>query len=487
MDYMQKISQIKKILVVNIIIILIFGVIANPVMGEVQDTSNIKVSCKYPGKVIEAGETVIFDLVIKNTATTNYPKKLRVDTFKGEEDWEFRFLTEGGEIDRIAYSGGETDTIQLEVKTTGDTPKDTYPFRFSVDSGKLWLYITIKESHAGENGILKLEVVNEQGDKIKGATVSAFQGKSTSADIVVYSMADGKIRTDLDQGEYRILIEKNGYLSREIDDINIQSGYTEDIDTVMLERKNFGLDVDVKTPVTTSLIGQKPLYEMVLMNVGKSDDLFRLSSKNMPEGWYGRYKETIDSKSELSEIFIKTGEEKTVYFEIIPPYSVIKGDYSFDSVINSTDGMEYITELKAIIKGSSDLQVFSEKYLYEITKGKTAEVPVNILNNGNGVALTNIIVEVSTPEGWKITTSPETIPSIEPGERKTVYLTVVPPSDIAASEYKITTNVISDQEEVSDSLRIVVNESSMIGVFGIILMITAAGSVFYMYRKYERR
>lgn len=484
---MQNNKRIKKIIIVNTLIILFFCVLISPVMGATTDASNVKVSCKYPGKVIEAGETVVFDLVIENSASTSYPKILRVDTFKGEEDWKIRFLSGDTEIDRIAFPEGETDTIQLEVKTTGDTPEDTYQLRFCVDDGRQWLYITIKETHAGEDGVLKLEIVNEQGDSIKGAVASVFYEKNTEPCTIVSSTTDGKIRTELDQGEYRLLIEKNGYLSREIKDINVQSGYTENIDTVMLERKNFGLDIDVKTPVTTSLIGQKPLYEIKLMNVGKSDDLFTLSSGNMPEGWYGQYKEDAESKNELSEIFIKTGEEKDLLFEVIPPYSVEKGDYSFDSVISSSDGSEYIQELKSTIKGSSDLQIFSEKYLYEITKGESAKVPVKIFNNGNGVALTNIIVETSAPEGWKITTSPETIPIIEPGEKKTVYLNVIPPSNIAASEYKITTTVISDQDEISDDLRIIINESSMIGVFGITLMIIAGGSVYYMYRKYERR
>ncbi|WOF16282.1 alpha-galactosidase [Methanoplanus sp. FWC-SCC4] len=484
---MKQNNRIKRFFVFNILILLVLGIVANPVTGGGSESSNIKISCKYPGMIIEAGETVKFDLVIENSGGNNYPKKLRVDTFKGEDDWEFRFLTDDREIDRIAFLQGESETIQLEVKTAGDTPVDTYQFRVCVDDGSLWLYLVIEKTHAGEDGVLKMEVVNEQGENIKGAMVSAFRDKSTTAYTKVFSTADGQVRTELDQGEYILLIEKNGYLCREIDNVNIQSGYTADIGTVMLERKNFGLDIDVKSPVVTSLIGQKPLYEMKLMNVGKSDDVFVFSSKNMSEGWYGRYKEILDSKSELSEVFIKAGDEKTVFLEIIPPYSITKGDYIFESVIRSSDDLEYVTELKATIKGSSDLQVFSEKYLYEITKGDSVEIPVKVLNNGNGVALTNIKLEVSAPEGWKVTTLPETIPVIAPGERKTVSLRVVPPSNIAASEYKITAKVISDQEEVSDSLRIVVNESSIIGILGIMLMFVVAGGVYYMYRKYERR
>ncbi|MDD3977267.1 MAG: NEW3 domain-containing protein [Methanomicrobium sp.] len=473
-----------------LLILMLFLTTVQPVAADESESTyqgNFQITCKFPGKVIEAGETIKYDLTISNIAGTDYAKKIRVDTFKGEEDWEFKFLSGDVEIDRIALSKGQSETIQLEVKTAGDTPVDTYQFRVSIDDAKIWLYVIIDKTHAGEDGVLKLEVVNEQGEKIKGAKVSAFLKRSSSPETSVYSTADGQVRTELDQGTYRLVIEKDGYLTREKDDVRIQSGYTEDVGTLMLERKNYGLDIDVKAPVVTAPIGDKPLFEIKLSNVGKSDDSFMLSYEDMPDGWYGRYKETSDSKSELSEVFIRAGEDKTVFFEVIPPYSVTKGDYEFSSSIKSSDGSVYETGLKSTIKGSSDLQVFSDKYLYEVTKGDTIEIPVKILNNGNGIALTNIKVEVSTPDGWKVTTSPETIPGISPGEREVVTLKVVPPSNIAASEYKITVKVLSDQEEVSDSIRVVVKESSLIGVLGIIMIIIVAGGVFYMYRKHERR
>ncbi|MBP2133953.1 putative membrane protein [Methanomicrobium sp. W14] len=484
----------KKFIICGILaaLVLVSGIIC-PVAGSSDDssstgsTSDIQISCRYPGQIVDAGENVTFSLTIKNNGGNSNSRRLRVDSFRGEENWKFKFMTGDQQIDRLSLPEGESETVNLEVKTAGDTPVDTYQIRVSMDDGSIWLYVIIDKTHAGENGVLKLEVVNEQGEDIKGAKVSAICNENTAFDTQVFSTSDGQVRTELDQGTYSLLVEKNGYLNRTIDDVNIQSGYTEDLEKVMLERKNYGLDIDVKTPVVTSPIGDKPLYEIKLMNVGKSDDTFTLSYSDMPDGWYARYKESSDANSEVSEVFIKAGDEKTVYMEVIPPYSVTKGSYEFNSDIISSDKTEYKTDLKATIKGSADLEVFSEKYLYEITKGDTVNIPIKILNNGNGVALTNVITNVTTPEGWKVTISPETIPAIEPGSKDTVTLKVVPPSNIAASEYKITVKITSDQNEVSDSIRVTVKENSMIGVFGIIMILIVAGGVYYMYRKYERR
>jgi uncharacterized membrane protein len=484
---MKKRSDSKRVYILGFIVLLFMTVVISPVMADDSEGQNIKISCKYPGRIIEAGESVTFDLTIKNIGAPEYSNNLYVDTFKGENDWKFDFYAGDKEIDRLSLPKGDTDTIQLVVNTTGDTQVDTYPIRVRVYDGKIWLYIIVDKTHAGENGILKLEIVDEQGECIKGAQVSAFEDKGTVLTGEVSSMSDGQIRTELPQGEYRLVIEKDGYLHREVEDVLIQSGYTKDLGTVMLERKNYGLDIDVKAPVITSSIGENPVYEMKLMNVGKSDDLFTLASSDMPEGWYAIYRESADSNSEISEVFIKAGEEKDLYLEAIPPYSVTKGEYMFESLITSSDGSGYETELKATIRGSTDLQVFSEKYLYEVSKGDMVNIPVKIINNGNGIALTNVRINATVPDGWKVTSTPGTISSIEPGESSTVTLNVVPPSNIAASEYKLTVNVVSDQEEVSDSIRMVVKENSLVGILGIIMIVLVGGGVYYMYRKYERR
>jgi uncharacterized membrane protein len=175
-----------------------------------------------------------------------------------------------------------------------------------------------------------------------------------------------------------------------------------------------------------------------------------------------------------------------VFLETIPPYSVEKGDYLFNAAFVSSDGT-YAEDLEAKITGSSNMVIFSEKYRYDITKGDTADIPLTISNKGSGEALTNVRVEVSAPEGWNVRISPKTVASIQPGEKAAVYVKATPPANIAASDYKISIKVISDQEEDTDEIRIVISESSLIGILGLILLAGACGGVYYFFRKYKRR
>ncbi|ADN36081.1 Alpha-galactosidase, NPCBM associated NEW3 domain protein [Methanolacinia petrolearia DSM 11571] len=464
---------------------LILLLLPQGVLASGNATPNVEITCNFPGRIVEAGETVKFDLKIKNNYGT-YPKMLDVDTFKGENDWKFAFYSGENKVDRVLMGKGEELTVTLEVDTAGDTPVDTYPIRIRIDDARLWIYIKIEKTHAGESGVLKVTVVDEQGENIKGAVVQIVDERRHNIVKEVLTTADGQIRTEVEQGDYILNIESSGYIGSQKDDIVIKSGYTTDAGTIMLEKKNYGLTIDVKSPLVTATIGNKPVYEILLSNVGKSDDIFDLSVEDLPAGWYGRYKLAADSTESASSLYIDAGSEKTVFLEIIPPYSVEKGDYSFNISVNSSD-YSYKEKLEAKITGSSNMVVFSEKYRYEVTKGDTADLSMTISNKGSGEALTNVRVEVSAPDGWNVRTTPTTIPSIQPGEKATVNLKVTPPANIAASDYKISVKVISDQEEDTEEIKIIVSESSLVGIFGVLLLAGACFGVYYYFRKHERR
>ncbi len=466
--------------------LLLAALVIFPASAADEDySSNMEISCTYPGKIIEAGEKVIFDLEITNNIGTD-PKKIRADTFTGEEDWKIHFYAGEYEIDRVAMKEGQEITVTMEIDTAGDTPVGVYPVRVSISDAKIWLYITIDETHEGEMGVLVAEVVDEQGKPIEGAVINVYEENSDNFITSVLTTSDGQVRTEIWQGDYDLVVEREGYRSNEEDEVSIKCGYTQDVGTIMLEKKTYGLLVDFRSPIVTTTSEENPIFEATITNVGKSDDIIELGTTGAPEGWYFKYKETEDASNSISSLYIESGDEKTIYLEAIPPNSVENGDYSFNAAIGSSDYL-YEEPLETRISGTSNLVVFSEKYKYEITKGDTVEIPIQITNNGNGDALTNIQTAVTTPDGWSVRISPEGITSIEPGEKKTVTLTVVPPANIAASEYKITLNVASDEEEESDDIRIIIKENSYVGIFGVVLLMIIAGGVFYFFRKHARR
>jgi uncharacterized membrane protein len=474
----------------NGLALVLLALLSLPGMASAELTSSadtyVGIRCETPGQVIEAGEIAVFDLTVTNTGLDNN-KKLWYESFDSEKyDWDIAFMDGETEINKISLAQGGSKEVRVSVETSSDTPVGEYTVRLHIGDGWYWVYVTISETHAGEKGTLQLSIVDKDGEKIKGAHIALIGVSDHTVADTVMSTADGKISTDIDQGKYNLKVTRDGYKEVEKKDVRIKGGITTDAGTVMLEKAMFAAEITMKSSVITTTLDNNPEYSLTVKNIGTSDDTFRLGAENAPQGWYVRYQESGNTASDLSEIFISSGEEKALVVEAIPPYGTGVGDYNFTlSVDSSAD--TYMENVTAKIKGSYDLRVYADQYQYNVNKGDTLDFNVTLTNAGNAGTLTNVKVVVSAPDSWNAKVAPETIAGIPAGGSADVALRIVPPANIVASEYKITVKVTSDQTEKSDEFRIAVKEQSAVAIFGVLILAAICGGVYFMFRKYSRR
>lgn len=446
----------------------------------------IVISCNTPAQVVEAGETASFTLDVTNTGP-EINQKLWAESFYAEKyQWDVIFRDGDVRIYKVAPGTGESMKINVSIETDSFTPTGEYPIRIHIGPGYYWVYVTISKTHAGEKGTLKLNIVDKDGAKIQGAEITLIRTDESLPPDKVMSTADGTISTELDQGEYDLSVKKAGYKSAERRDIRIRGGITTDAGTVMLEKDLFAAELTVRTPSITTTVSTNPKYSFVIRNIGRNDDTYRLGIETPQAGWYFRFRDSANTGTDISEIFIKDGEEKELTMEAIPPYGTRAGEYSFTLSVDSSQAV-YRENLTAAIKGDYDLRVYAGQYQYDVNKGGTLDFPLTISNAGTAGALTNVRVTVSAPDGWNADVDPETVAGIEPGQSAKVTVRIVPPSDIVASDYKVRVKVASDQTEKSDDFRIVVHEQSFLAILGIGIIVLIGGGVYLAFRKYNRR
>ena len=472
-----------------IFFMLVTGIIALilPVAAiDSSPNSDMIIQCEIPGKVIEAGETVSFDLIVTNNGPEIY-RKLWYETFDGTRlDWKMKFTDDSNEIYKLAINKGATKNITFITETSSDTPPGEYTVRLHVGDGWYWLYITVSKSHAGEKGTLEMKVVDTEGEKVKGAIIELVPENVFASTVRLMSAADGSVNALVPDDEYTMRISKVGYVPFEKKDVTIKGGITTKAGTFMLERSLFAAELVVKSPAITTSIGKNPGYVMVIRNIGKSDDTYRLASAGTPDGWYVRFHESGTDGSDISDMCLKSGDDKTLDVEAIPPYGVITGDYNFSVSAESSETV-YTQNLTVRIRGNYDMNIYADKYRYEVNKGDTVTFPVTVTNGGDAGPLTSVKIDVEAPEGWTAEITPKSVASIQPDEKSIVSIKVIPPANIVASEYKITVKVTSDQTEDSDEFHILIKEQSFVAVFGVLVLGLVGGGVYYMFRKYKRR
>ena len=471
----------------GICILLTLLLLAAPVVPAAaapqEGTLPTDIRCDFPGELVEAGDTAIFNLAITNQGDTG-TCLLNYWTFRGADGWKIRFEDGEREVYRMLLPAGETKTVKLVVETSGQAEVGEYPLRVGAGEGTIWLYVKVTKTHSGETGTIEATVVDKEGNVVKGADIGVYD-KDTQVEGML-TTAEGKVSIGAPMGTYTVKVTKPGYRPWEKKNVEVRIGQKTDLGIVPLEKENFFAEIRVKSPSEMVSIGANPQYEMILKNTGRNDDTYALSVLGLPEQWYGRFKESQDATQEISEIYIPSGEEKTLYLDLIPPYSVDVGEYNVTLVIDSA-ARQYEENLTLRLRGSYDLRTYAKSYRHEINRGDTLTFDMTVSNIGTGGTLTNLGVNMSAPEGWRVTVDPASVASLEPGERATVQVTVVPPADIVAGEYKIVSKVKGDQAEGEDEYRIVVKEQSYVAVFGLIVMIGVGAGLYYMFRKYGRR
>nr|CBH39533.1 hypothetical membrane protein [uncultured archaeon] len=443
----------------------------------------IEVRCDFPAQKIEAGDTATFELTLVNHGkTATY--SLQWWAYREAKNWDIKFEDGNKEVYKVLLPAGSSKTVTLAVETPGDAKVGESPIHVDIGDGRITLYVKITETHKGEKGTLALTVTDKDGDSIKGATVSVYN-KDKFVDYAKTTV-EGKIELELGEGEYTAEIVKEGYHAKETEDFKIRIGRKTDIGIISLEQKEFYAELTSKSPSKTSMVGENPLYQIKIKNSGKADDTYRLDIDGLPEDWYCRYKETEEGKEDISELFVGSGEEKTLYLEFVPPYDVEIGEYNFTSLIQSSTG-QYELNLTLKVRGSYEMRLYSRRLSYEVKRGEKASIELTASNAGKGGTITNIKPEINAPEGWTATIDPKEVTSLNPGESETFTMKITPPGDITPSDYKVTVKVKSDQLEEEEDFRIIVKESSNVALYGVVIIIMVILALAFMFRKYGRR
>ena len=384
----------------------------------------------------------------------------------------------------MLIAAGETKPVRLLVETSGHAAVGEYPIRVGIGEGIIWVYVRVTKTHTGEVGTLEATVVDKEGNVVRGADITLYDGEKEVEGML--TTAEGKVSIGAPMGTYTVRVTKPGYRSWEKKGVEIRIGRSTDIGIVALDKENFFAEIRVKSPSRVASVGSNPQYEMTLKNVGRNDDTYTLSIQGLPEQWYARFRESREATEEVSEIYVSSGEEKTLYIDFIPPYSVDVGEYNFTALIGSA-ARQYEEDLILRLRGSYSMRTYAKSYRHEINRGDTLTFDVTITNAGVGGALTNVGLNMSAPQGWRTSVDPATVASLEPGERATVQVTVIPPADIVAGEYKVISLAKSDQAEGEDEYRIVVKERSYVAILGLLVMAGVAVGLWYVFRKYGRR
>lgn len=224
-------------------------------------------------------------------------------------------------------------------------------------------------------------------------------------------------------------------------------------------------------------------YKTKLENQTGEKQLYALTS-HAPRGWTVVFKPNYQ---QASSVEIEPGQSKDISVEIKPPYNVKAGKYTIP-VMATTGSSSARLELEADISGSYGVELTTPdgRLSEKITAGRRRNLELMVRNSGS-TDLNSVRMTAVKPRGWEVNFTPDTIPFIAAGESTQIRAEVKAYGKAIPGDYVINLTAQTPEINADASFRMSVRTPMLWGWLGILIILSAIGTVYWLFRKYGRR
>jgi uncharacterized membrane protein len=369
----------------------------------------------------------------------------------------------------------ETDNIvHLKVvEANGSVLSSTYPAKVAMPSDVFTFVVTMKNPYyytqtfsidlSGPSN-WSLFAENDKSEKISSVSLGA--GESVSLQVT------GDVPYNSTPGDYAFTIKASA------------NGNTASLSlTVTVSNVSAGLTVTSKYPSQTIALGKATDYPLTISNPG-TKQLITLKADGVPSGWTVAFL-TSEGK-QINSVLIEAESSESVNLEVTPALSSTQNSFSF-TVTAQGDYSSGKIALDASIGGSYGLIMTVDSLYFATNAGSSYSEAITLTNTGYS-SLNNLELALTYPSGWNVTATPIKVTTLNSNSKATFTLTMTPPSGTAAQDYLVQLTATSNEVETAQqSIRVTVNVASSLSIYGIILLVVAAGVFALLYKKLKRR
>lgn len=203
-----------------------------------------------------------------------------------------------------------------------------------------------------------------------------------------------------------------------------------------------------------------------------------------PRGWNVTFKANV---KQVTSVEIEANSNSSITIEIIPPAQIEAGKYKIP-VNASTNATSANLELEVVVTGSYNMELTTPTGLLSssITAGDEKQLELLIKNTGSS-ELTDIKLDFSAPANWSVKFNPDKVPQLGTGATTHIYATLKADKKAIPGDYVTEFTARTPESSSKATFRISVKTSILWGWIGILIILIAFGSVYYLFRKYGRR
>jgi uncharacterized membrane protein len=257
------------------------------------------------------------------------------------------------------------------------------------------------------------------------------------------------------------------------------------ISLALAEAKPDKVTLEPKLPALRGTPKSSFDFDVTVKNDGASDQTYNLVAAG-PAGFETTFKEQYGSQ-ELTSIPIKAGQSKDLKVNVKLPQNVAAGQYTVTAEAASPAATGK-TPLVLDVTGQPQLSLSGPegRLSGDATAGKARSFKFTLENTGTAPAK-NVKMTASAPSGWKVEFDPKTIPTLAPGDKPDVNVSITPSDKAIAGDFVVRVNANGDGASDNASFRVTVLTSTMWGIAGLGIIGAAVVALAFAVTRYGRR
>jgi uncharacterized membrane protein len=300
--------------------------------------------------------------------------------------------------------------------------------------------------------------------------------------VAVKSNADATVRLDVD-------VPADAAATTSTLRVTAKGGGAQDVLPLAI-RVNAGAAGDVSlttsTPTLTGASDATFTFDLQFKN-DTAQDLTVSATATGPPGW--DVAAALTGETQAASTVVTAGSSQNITVTATAPKDVPAGSYPIKVEAHAGDRTAS-ADLGIEVTGSFSMTMSTPNDVLSAngSAGSATTQAFEITNTGTA-ALTEVALTATPPTNWKVTTSPETIPSIPPGETATITATITPSAEAVAGDYALSFNAKAAESgaDATAAIRFTVETSPIWALVGLGLIVLILAGLFYVFRTYGRR
>jgi uncharacterized membrane protein len=240
------------------------------------------------------------------------------------------------------------------------------------------------------------------------------------------------------------------------------------------------------TPTLTGASDATFTFDLQYQN-DTAQDLTVSVSATGPEGW--DVTASLTGETQAASTVVTAGASQGITVTATASKDVPAGTYPIKVEARAGD-RTVSADLGIDVTGSFSMTMSTPNDVLSTngSAGSATTQAFEITNTGTA-PLTEVSLTSTPPTNWDVTMSPETVPSIPPGEKATITATITPSSEAVAGDYALSFDAKAAESgaDATAALRFTVETSPIWAIVGLGLIVLILAGLFYVFRTYGRR